>query len=177
MTVATANTAPDLRRLGLIIGAASLAAGLDLTVKAIVSTQLASGTALDWGLVSIRLVYNPGVAFSLGSTLPSWAISALTGAIIVALCGYLITRSQRLSAVSCVGGALLLGGALGNFIDRLDGRGVVDYLHTGWFATFDLADVFVTVGIATLALGILVGQRNPTPILPEQNADSPPSQR
>ncbi len=177
MTVATANTAPDMRRLGLIIGAASLAAGVDLTVKAVVSTQLASGEVLDWGLVSIQLVYNPGVAFSLGSTLPSWVITALTGAIIAALGGYLITRSQRLSAVSSAGGALLLGGALGNFIDRLDGRGVVDYLHTGWFATFNLADVFVTVGVATLALGMLVRQRNQTRALPEQNADSQPSQR
>jgi len=177
VTVVTANTAPNLRRLGLIIGAASLAAGVDLTVKAVVSTQLASGTVLDWGLVSIRLVYNPGVAFSLGSALPSWVISALTGTIIIALGGYLIARSRRLSAVSSAGGALLLGGALGNFIDRLDGRGVVDYLHTGWFATFNLADVFVTVGVATLALGMLAGQRNPTRTLPEQNADSRPSQR
>lgn len=177
MTVATGKTAPDLRRLGLIIGAASLAAGVDLAVKAVVSTQLVSGEVLDWGLVSIQLVYNPGVAFSLGSTLPSWVITALTGAIIAALGGYLITRSQRLSAISSAGGALLLGGALGNFIDRLDGRGVVDYLHTGWFATFNLADVFVTVGVATLALGMLVRQRNQTRALPEQNADSQPSQR
>lgn len=177
MIIANPITAADWRRLGLIIGVASLAAGVDLTVKAVASTQLASGTVLDWGLVSIQLVYNPGVAFSLGSTLPSWVISALTGAIIVALGGYLITRSRRLSAVSSVGGGLLLGGALGNFIDRLDGRGVVDYLHTGWFATFNLADVFVTVGVATLALGMLAGQRNQTPTLPEQNADSRPSQR
>ena len=177
MTVTTANTAPNLRRLGFIIGVASLAAGVDLTVKAIVSTQLASGKVLDWGLVNIQLVYNPGVAFSLGSTLPSWVISALTGTIIAALGGYLITRSHRLSAVSTAGGALLLGGALGNFIDRLDGRGVVDYLHTGWFATFNLADVFVTVGVATLLLGMLGGQRNQTRTSPDQNANSSPSQR
>ncbi|MDH6532948.1 signal peptidase II [Aurantimicrobium minutum] len=177
MTVAKADTAPDLRRLGLVIGAASLAAGVDLTVKAVVSTQLASGTVIDWGVLSIQLVYNPGVAFSLGSTLPSWVISVLTGAIIVALGGYLITRSQTLTALSSLGAALLLGGALGNFIDRLDGGGVVDYLHTGWFATFNLADVFVTVGVAMLTLGTLVGQRNPTRTLSGQNAGSRPSRR
>jgi signal peptidase II len=177
VTVATAKTAPNQRRLALIIGVVSLAAGVDLAVKAIVSTQLASGKVIDWGLVSIQLVYNPGVAFSLGSTLPAWVVSALTGTIIAALGWYLITRSQRLSAVSSTGGSLLLGGALGNFIDRLDGRGVVDYLHTGWFATFNLADVFVTVGVAMLALGMLVDQRNTTPTLAEGNADSRPSQQ
>lgn len=54
---------------------------------------------------------------------------------------------------------LLLGGALGNFIDRLDGRGVVDYLHTGWFPTFNLADAFVTIGVALLILGSYQGSR------------------
>ena len=57
--------------------------------------------------------------------------------------------------LSRAGATVLLGGALGNFIDRLDGRGVVDYLHTGWFATFNLADVFVTAGVVLYALGTL----------------------
>ena len=54
------------------------------------------------------------------------------------------------------GAVLLLGGALGNFVDRLGGAGVVDYLHTGWFPTFNFADVFVVTGAAVLvgALGV-----------------------
>lgn len=42
---------------------------------------------------------------------------------------------------------MMLGGGTGNLIDRLDGRGVVDYLHSGWFPTFNLSDVFVTVRV------------------------------
>ena len=51
------------------------------------------------------------------------------------------------------------GGAVGNFLDRLDGGGVVDYLHTGWFPTFNLADVFVTTGAGLLILGTLLAPR------------------
>lgn len=177
MTIAHARNTPRARRLVLIIAVAIIAAGVDLTVKAVVSTQMASGQVLDWGLVSIQLVYNPGVAFSLGATLPSWVIAALTGTIIVALGGYLITRAHKLSVVSTAGGGLLLGGALGNFIDRLDGRGVVDYLHTGWFATFNLADVFVTVGVTALALGMLLAQKGPASTALNENTDSRPSAR
>lgn len=46
--------------------------------------------------------------------------------------------------------------------DRLDGQGVVDYLHSGWFPTFNLADVFVTTGIALLFLGTKIPRRQPT---------------
>ena len=47
----------------------------------------------------------------------------------------------------------------GNFLDRLDGDGVVDYLHTGWFPTFNLADVFVTTGVVALLVGTMVPPR------------------
>ena len=68
----------------------------------------------------------------------------------------------RLLYNSGVAFSLLLGGALGNFIDRLDGRGVVDYLHTGWFPTFNLADVFITAGVALFILGTLLSPRTQT---------------
>lgn len=47
--------------------------------------------------------------------------------------------------------AMVSSGGTGNFVDRLAGRGVVDYPHSGWFPTFYLADAFVTVGIAQYA--------------------------
>lgn len=53
------------------------------------------------------------------------------------------------------GAASLLGGAAGDFIDRLDGRGVVDHLHAGWFPTFDFADAFITIGVAVYAWGTI----------------------
>ena len=128
----------------------------DLAVKAVAEALLPSGAVVELGLVNLRLLYNPGVAFSLGAGLPSWAVIAATGLVITALGWYILASAPTMTGLSRAGASLLLGGAAGNFIDRLDGHGVVDYLHTGWFPTFNLADVFVTVGIAAMVLGAVL---------------------
>ena len=48
--------------------------------------------------------------------------------------------------------AVILGGAISNLADRAADGVVTDYLHTGWFPTFNGADVFITVGAAALLL-------------------------
>ncbi|WP_024475488.1 signal peptidase II [Arthrobacter sp. CAL618] len=153
-TAAQAETtpAPAMRiRATLLIWAVVLAAA-DLAIKAVAETLLAGGELIDLGLLNFRLYYNTGVAFSLGADLPSWVIIAGTGLIIVGLAWYLLQSAPTINRLARAGGELLLGGAIGNFVDRLAGRGVVDYLHTGWFPTFNLADVFVTTGVAVFVL-------------------------
>jgi signal peptidase II len=147
-----------LTRVVLLLVAAVLA-GADLALKAVAEALLSSGTTMDLGLMNIRLLYNRGVAFSLGDHLPGWMVIATTGAIIAALAWYTIASAPSMNRTARAGAALLLGGAAGNFIDRLDGAGVVDYLHSGWFPTFNLADVFVTIGVALLILGSLLATR------------------
>lgn len=141
-------------RVVLLVWAAVLAAA-DLATKALAEALLAGGETIDLWLLNLELHYNPCVAFSMGADLPSWVIITGTGLIITALAWYLLQSAPTMTRVSRAGGALLLGGAVGNFIDRLDGRGVVDYLHSGWFPTFNLADVFVTTGVALFILGTL----------------------
>ncbi|MGY4543872.1 signal peptidase II [Arthrobacter sp. UYNi723] len=144
-------------RLVLGFSAAALMV-LDLLVKAAVAQLLAHGShgsALDFGLFNVRVDYNTGVAFSLGASLPPWTVAAGTAVLVAALAAVLARSAPRLTALSLSGAALLLGGALGNLVDRLDGAGVVDYLHTGWFPTFNLADVFVGGGAGLLFIGSL----------------------
>ncbi|HRO93963.1 signal peptidase II [Citricoccus sp.] len=146
-------------RISLLLTALVLAA-VDLVVKAAAVAGLSGGKTVELGPVNLRLYYNSGVAFSLGAALPSWVIITGTGLITAGLIWYLWSSVPTLTALSRAGGAVVLGGALGNFLDRLDGAGVVDYLHTSWFPTFNLADVFVTTGIIALLLGTMW---NPTP--------------
>lgn len=144
-------------RLVLVFSAAALAM-VDLLVK--MSLVLTTGDGshdTDFGLFNVRVAYNTGVAFSLGSSLPPWVVAAATAVLVAVLAAFLIRSAPRLTALSRSGAALLLGGALGNLVDRLDGAGVVDYLHTGWFPTFNLADVFVVTGAGLLVLGSLRG--------------------
>ena len=147
---------PSARRFRTVLLLwAALLAGADLTVKALAEAVLSNGMTTDLGPISIRLLYNRGVAFSVGADLAPWIVIAATGLIIAALIWYTLSSAPAMTRLSRAGAVLLLGGAAGNFIDRLDGDGVVDYLHSGWFPTFNLADVFVTAGVALLILGTL----------------------
>ncbi|AOY73862.1 hypothetical protein ARZXY2_4363 (plasmid) [Arthrobacter sp. ZXY-2] len=139
-------------RAVMALAAAGLAL-VDLLVKSAVVLTMGQGQLLDLGLVNIRLAYNTGVAFSLGATLSPWIVVAATAAIVTVLAVFLFRAAPGFSRMSRAGAVLLLGGALGNLVDRMDGAGVVDYLHTGWFPTFNLADVFVTGGVGLLVLG------------------------
>ncbi|MET1087665.1 MAG: signal peptidase II [Arthrobacter sp.] len=145
-------------RTVLLLVAAVLAAA-DLVVKAVAEALLSTGATADLGPINIRLLYNRGVAFSLGADLAPWIVIAATGLIIAALIWYTVSSAPSMTGLSRAGASLLLGGAVGNFIDRLDGQGVVDYLHSGWFPTFNLADVFVTTGVALLVLGTVLSPR------------------
>ncbi|MCH9737025.1 MAG: signal peptidase II [Actinomycetia bacterium] len=127
-------------------------AGLDLGVKTWVGRALNDGSSTDLGLLHLRLAFNPGVAFSLGDTLPPLVLLGVTGMIVVALAVFAFgfTRNAALPFVLAL--AALLAGALANVIDRAADGLVTDYLHTGWFPTFNLADVFVVTGAAALVV-------------------------
>lgn len=145
---------PLVRRL--ILGTMVLViAGGDLLIKSAVVQGLGDGKILDYGVVNIRLAYNTGVAFSLGASLPPGVVATVTAALVAVLAIILYRVAPGLSRTSCAGAVLLGGGALGNLVDRMDGAGVVDYLHTGWLPTFNLADIFVVSGAILLAVGAL----------------------
>ncbi|WP_286140403.1 signal peptidase II [Arthrobacter sp. Rue61a] len=145
-------------KITLLITAAVLAVA-DLVIKALAEATLSNGATIDLGLVNLKLLYNTGVAFSLGADLAPWLVIAATAAIILAMTWYAVSTAPSMSALSRAGAAMVVGGGAGNLVDRLDGRGVVDYLHSGWFPTFNLADVFVTVGVVLYVLGTLLGSK------------------
>ena len=51
--------------------------------------------------------------------------------------------------------ALIVAGGIANVVDRLEAGSVVDMLHTGWWPTFNLADVAIVCGAAALVLTTL----------------------
>ncbi|MBV8626681.1 MAG: lipoprotein signal peptidase [Paraburkholderia sp.] len=104
---------------------------------------------------NLVLVYNRGAAFSFLAAAGGWQRWAFTGLGVVAalvIC-YLLKRhgTQRLF---CTALALILGGALGNVIDRLVYGHVIDFLDfhvRNWhWPAFNLADSAITIGAALL---------------------------
>ena len=100
---------------------------------------------------NVVFTWNPGTAFSLfrnlGDNAPLVMIVA-TGAIIALLFWYLIVRSKNYERVPLV---LIIGGALGNLVDRIRFGAVIDFLdfHIGaaHWPSFNIADAFITIGV------------------------------
>lgn len=113
-------------------------------------------------MLSLFRTYNTGIAFSMFSGLNEWALSAITIAII-GLVIWLWWRTGPGRNLSKIGFALIIGGALGNLIDRLWLGHVVDFIlfHTEtWsFAVFNFADSFITIGAVAIVLDEVLDAR------------------
>jgi signal peptidase II len=106
---------------------------------------------------NLVLVFNKGAAFSFLAGAEGWQTRAFAAIAVAAsvIIAFLIVRHGN-KTLLCAGLALILGGALGNLVDRLAYGHVVDFLdfHTlGWhWPAFNVADSGITVGAALLIL-------------------------
>lgn len=138
------------RRISLI----ALASALVIIASAIdplAREALSEGRVMGSELLQLRLAYNSGVAFSLGDQLPTVAILAVTATITVAIGVFAWRTAPTNSLIQNVGLAAVVAGATANVIDRLSDGRVTDYFHTGWWPTFNLADVAIVCGALLLA--------------------------
>ena len=136
--------------------------GLDRLLKMIAAARLApSGVKVAVpGVLSWAYMENSGTAFSMLSDRAPWLLIALTGALLVALIVYQLLRPGN-STPERVGLWLLIGGGLGNLWDRLVYGRVIDFIRLDFvhFAVFNPADIFVCVGVALIALSLILGER------------------
>jgi signal peptidase II len=138
-------------------GAAAIVLADQLT-KWLMLARFAPGERLELtGFFNLVLVFNKGAAFSFLAAAQGWqtpllAAFALGAAVVVSV---LIVRSPE-RRLLCAGLALILGGALGNLVDRLRFGHVVDFLDlhaAGWhWPAFNVADSAITIGAALLIL-------------------------
>lgn len=135
--------------------AATLVFALDRLTKIVVVNTLASGQSVKIvpGVLNLTLVFNNGTAFSLlkGQNTALSAVSALVIAFIVI---YTITHRDLSIIVSSAVG-LILGGALGNLLDRLKFGSVIDFIDLRVWPVFNIADSSITIGMVLLAWAIL----------------------
>ena len=149
--------------------AAVLVAGLialaDLVTKAAIVERLAYGQQIELlPLLNIVYVINQGAAFGLLATAGGWqrylfiVVAVLASILIVRM-----IRKPETGSAERIALAMILGGALGNLVDRTARMGVVDWIdvHVGahhWPA-FNIADIGITVGAAVIVLHALFGVR------------------
>ena len=152
-----------MRRIAPYAGLAIVAVALDQRIKYLVETRLVLHEQVELlPFLSLYRTYNTGVAFSMLSSFGGTGLIVVSLAVICFVL-YLASRSAGDQLLARIGFALIIGGAIGNLIDRAAHGHVIDYVlfHTPvWsFAIFNLADAFITVGAAMVLLEEFLGWR------------------
>ena len=155
-------------RAGVFASCAAAVIALDQLTKWLASSRLLMGRpipVLD-DFVRFTLVHNTGAAFGLfpGSRIPFIAISVLAIAVVI----YLFLRETYRSLANRILLGCILGGAIGNLVDRARLGWVVDFIDIGvgsvrW-PVFNVADSAVTLGVLILAWNLArAGRPAPDP--------------
>ncbi len=124
-------------------------------VSKVLALRLTEPVILIPGILSLELGTNTGAAFSILSGNPLLlgliSLAILTG-------GVLLLRSVRLGPLSRTGFMLVLGGGLGNMVDRLFQGSVVDMIRVLFidYPIFNVADMAIVVGMILLMLSLLI---------------------
>ena len=114
--------------------------------------------------------HNTGAAFSFladAGGWQRWAFSLLAVGVSIALVFWLRRLALATQGLLAFGLALILGGAIGNVIDRVEHGYVVDFVHAHWgahyFAAFNVADAAISIGAVLVIIdSLLEGRRRRT---------------
>lgn len=157
----------------------SAALWLVLSAVVVLADQLSkSYIALHFGefefitvlpILEITRMHNVGAAFSFlasASGWQRWVFIGLAGVVSLGIIVWLLRLRRGAHSLLACGLALVLGGALGNVIDRIRLGHVIDFIHFHWdrayFPAFNVADSAITVGAACLLLDALLEGRRKT---------------
>ena len=147
------------------LGISAVVIALDLYTKQLIQKVFQFGEQLRiTNFLDIVHFHNEGAAFGFLNNAGGWqkwfftSIAAVASLVII----YLLKKHQN-EKLFCFGLALILGGALGNAIDRMRFGYVVDFIHAHWnqayFPAFNVADAAISIGAALIILDALLNWR------------------
>jgi signal peptidase II len=144
--------------LAAIAGAAFAA---DQVTKQVVTAELALGEEVDVvGPFTLHHVRNSGIAFGLFSSATPVVILLTAAAVTWML--WFFWRSGSRHPILPVSLGFVIGGSVANLFDRVRLGHVTDFLDLDYWPAFNLADIFIVVGVAILFLALLLADRPPT---------------
>jgi signal peptidase II len=172
-----------VKRLFPYLGLLGAVVVLDQVTKALISRSmdLHEYVPVIDGILSLSHVRNQGAAFGVLSNagLPHQPVllSAVSLVALAAIAVYFVRlpASARMPRIAL---SLVLGGAIGNLVDRVRLGYVVDFVHVFWrdhvWPDFNVADSAITVGVALLVLDVLRSRRGETTSAPDVDANPTP---
>lgn len=132
---------------------------IDRVTKVLAQEELAPGERVrvvgEW--LQLRYVENRGIAFGLFSDL---GLIVVFGTLVVGgLLFFFMLHVEPEDRLTIAGGGLITGGALGNLVDRVQYRYVIDFIQVPRWPTFNVADIAITVGVALVLLAQVIAMR------------------
>lgn len=137
--------------MSLLLSVSVLAFAASFVAKLLSDAYLHERVAIAGSFLGLYPSRNPGIAF--GIRLPVIFQEAL---IVAALIGVVMLASQARTRMSRAGYGLIIGGALGNAIDRVRDGYVTDFFQVGTFPIFNVADSCITIGVMVLLVELLL---------------------
>ena len=138
----------------VLLGVAGAVLAVDQAAKATVRAHLAYGGSTTFGGVELHHTRNPGL---LGGTLPGAAVPVgLLTVVGIAVALRVYATHPALSTTRRLACGLLLGGSVGNLVDRLRLGYVTDFIARSDRNAFNLADLAIYAGLGLMLLVLLV---------------------
>lgn len=161
-----AGPVPSVRSQALRLGAMGVLAlcwiALDQAVKFRLNVHAAGSVLSDpvAGFFRLHLVHNTGGAWSMFSGATA-ALGVFSIVMCAALAAFAVHERARISWPELIGLGLVIGGGVGNAIDRFALGYVVDFIDLSFmdFPVFNIADIGVTCGLALFLIGWIVRER------------------
>ena len=154
-----AGSASRLRAFALAALVLAVVAALDQATKALALASLAPGQpeSVFFGL-DLSVSRNTGIAFGALAGAGDAVIVALVAIAVGVLLVFFAARADRPLLWLPIG--MVLGGAAGNLIDRGRIGAVVDFIDPSFWPAFNLADMFIVVGVAALFGTLVLADRS-----------------
>ncbi len=138
----------------------------DQVSKLLVLKNLSLGQSISlFPYFDLTLVFNTGVAFSLfseGGNLGRWILVLLVLLVLLYLAFVLL--KENLNDFESLSLLLILGGGIGNLIDRTFRGHVIDFIHIYYenysFYVFNFADTYITIGVIIYLIGMIIQYKN-----------------
>jgi signal peptidase II len=142
-----------------ILGVSFLVVVVDQVTKAIALKGLSGVPSLPIlpGIFHLTLVHNPGVAFGLFNRY-GIGVAVVTTLILMWIL-WSALKGEKASGHPTFNLGLILGGAMGNLMDRIRFGSVIDFLDFRVWPVFNVADSCITIGAVLMAWGLLKSRK------------------
>jgi signal peptidase II len=142
------------RPLAVFALVAAAAIALDQASKALALVHLQqTALPLVGGLIQLTPTRNTGSAFGLAT--PPWVAAGVSVIVSVVVLVYVTRGGVAQSWRRALALGLVVGGALGNLVDRVRAGAVIDFIDVRVWPVFNVADIAITIGVGLLVIEVI----------------------